>query len=389
MGAVWAGLVLACPGCGGKEPVEPGFDRLQTREMRSFCRGLDPATQGLDSWLDLAGPLERTLDALQGRNSEETVLDTPELTLTVGDLQATLGHMLRILPDLQADPGLLEREFVLYQLRPGPMFTGYYQPRLQASLEQAPGYPHPLYAPPEDLQRVDLGRFHPRWKGQSLIYRIADGEAVPYHTRAEIDGRDVLEEKAEVVAWARDAVDVFFLQIQGSGQLQLPDGETAHIGYAGKNGREYVSLGRVLVDRGHMSYEGLSMQSIRAFLDQHPELMPEILYTNPSYVFFRLRSNGPYGALGRVLTPRVSLATDPSLLPLGALLAMEVDLPGSASKDTLSGFGLAQDVGGAITGRHVDLYCGSGAQAARVAGRLKTRGRLGVLVSRTVLTSKH
>ncbi|MFO7801651.1 MAG: murein transglycosylase A [Desulfovermiculus sp.] len=385
---VWAMavLVMAVPiACGPKKKPEPGLVPLSVQEQKILVQALDPSTQGLTSWLDLAKPVRRSLKALQARDGERVLVDQPKLRLTVRDIRVSLEHMLQILPELDADPELLTREFVCFELRPEVLFTGYYEPRLAASLEKLPGYPYPLYAPPQDLQSVDLGRFHPRWSGQRLMYRIEKGRAVPYHSRAEIDGQDVLQDKAEVVAWARDAVDVFFLHIQGSGKLQLPGGGTGYVGYAGKNGREYVSLGRVLVDKGYMSYDGLSMQSIRAFLGKNPELMPEILFTNPSYVFFQLRQDGPYGAMGRKLTPMVSLATDPALIPLGALLALQVDLPGKESGGTLAGLGLAQDVGGAIKGRHVDLFCGSGARAGRLAGRLKTRGRLYLLVSKTVL----
>lgn len=379
--------VFFLPGCGVKEPAEPlqsGLIPLGAEKKEELLAGLDPVQQGMESWEELAQPLRDTLSALKSQDANRVVLKTPLLRLTVSDLRSSLKHLLRILPELDADPGLLAREFTCYALRPEPLFTGYYEPRLEASLEQAPGYPYPLYALPEDLQSVDLGRFHPRWEGRRLVYRVEDGEIAPYHHRAEIDGQNALQGKAEVLAWAKDPVDVFFLHIQGSGQLELPDGQRAFIGYAGKNGLEYVSLGRVLVERGHMSFEDLSMQSIKAHLSDQPQLMPEILFTNPSYVFFKLRKDGPYGALGRKLTPMVSLATDPEVIPLGALLAMQVDLPGLNSKDRLSGLGLAQDVGGAIQGRHVDLYCGSGDQAGQVAGRLKVQGRLCLLVSRNV-----
>ena len=380
--------VMFCLGCGPKEPTQTGLIPLPEEKMEKLAGGLNSSGQGLDSWQDLAASIQRSLAALDAREAHRVILDTPGLQLTVADLQTSLKHMLDVLPEINTNPGLLPQEFAGYELRPGPLFTGYYEPRLRASLSRKPGYSYPLYARPNDLKSVDLGRFHPRWKGQRLIYRIEKGEVVPYHTRAEIDGQNALEGKAEIVAWVRDPVGAFFLHIQGSGQLGLPDGRTMYVGYAGKNGHEYVSLGRVLVDRGHLDYEGLSMQSIQAFLDQNPELMPDILFTNPSYVFFELRTDGPYGALGQKLTPMVSLATDPSVIPLGALLAMEVDLPGDKSKDTLLGLGMAQDVGGAIKGHHVDLYCGSGQSAGRLAGRLKSRGRLYLLVSKSVQEQK-
>ena len=377
--------IMFCLGCGPKEPTQTGLIPLPEKEMERLAGSLKSSGQGLDSWEDLSASIQRSLAALAAREAHQVILNTPDLQLTVADLQISLQHMLDVLPEMNTDPGLLPQEFAGYELRPGPLFTGYYEPRLQASLNREPGYPCPLYARPNDLKSADLGRFHPRWEGQRLIYRMEKGEVVPYHTRAEIDGQNALRDKAEIVAWVRDPVEAFFLHIQGSGQLGLPDGRTMYVGYAGKNGHEYVSLGRVLVDRGHLDYEGLSMQSIQAFLDQNPELVPDILFTNPSYVFFELRTDGPYGALGQKLTPMVSLATDPSVIPLGAILAMEVDLPGGKSKDTLIGLGMSQDVGGAIKGHHVDLYCGSGQSAGRLAGRLKSRGRLYLLVSKRVL----
>ncbi|MDZ7762607.1 MAG: MltA domain-containing protein [Desulfovermiculus sp.] len=386
LAAFW---VVFCMGCGPKEPDQTGLVPLPEKETKKLLQSLNSTGQGLPSWEDLAASIQRSLAALDARDGKQMLLQTPNLQLTVHDVQTSLRHMLTILPELGSDPNLLSREFACYELRPAPLFTGYYEPRLQASLQRMPGYPYPLYSRPKDLQRLDLGRFHPRWKGQNLVYRIEDNKVVPYHTRAEIDRYNALDGKAEVVAWLRDPVEAFFLHIQGSGQLELPDGRTTYVGYAGKNGHEYVSLGRVLVDRGHMDYAGLSMQSIQAFLEHNPELMPDILFTNPSYVFFELRADGPYGAMGQKLTPMVSLATDPSVIPLGALVAMEVDLPGDQSEDTLVGLGLAQDVGGAIKGRHVDLYCGSGHQAGRLAGRLKNRGRLVLLVSKSALPSAN
>ena len=372
-------------GCGPRRISEPGLVRLSPKQSRSLFASMHPRHQGLTSWTDLMQPVQRSLEALEARNGSLRVASLLEQEVSVHDLRVTLRHFLRLLPRLKNTPALLAQEFAGYALRPKPLFTGYFEPELEASLDKRAGYAHPLYAPPSDLQKVDLGRFHPRWEGERLVYRLQEGRICPYHTREEIEAKGALQGKAEVVAWARDPVDVFFLHIQGSGQLLLPGGDRAFVGYAGKNGRAYVSLGRVLVDRGYMTYDQLSMQSIRSYLHTHPQLIPEILFTNPSYVFFEIRENGPYGALGKKLTPMVSLATDPSVLPLGGLLAMQVDLPGDSGRDTFSGFGLAQDVGGAIQGRHVDLYCGSGERAGRIAGRLKTTGGLYLILSREVL----
>jgi membrane-bound lytic murein transglycosylase A len=234
------------------------------------------------------------------------------------------------------------------------------------------------------MQKVDLGRFHPRWEGQTLIYRLEEGEVVPYYERSQIDGKEVLEGKNLEIAWAKDPVDVFFLQIQGSGRLVLPNGERRHIVYAGKNGRQYVSLGRVLVERGLLSAEEVSMQSIRDCLSRHPYLMQELLFTNPSYVFFRLAPDGPYGAMGKTLTPKFSLATDPELLPLGSALVYNVALPSKDSENglPLTALGSAQDVGGAIKNHHLDIFFGCGQRASFLAGHMQEKGRVFLLLLR-------
>jgi membrane-bound lytic murein transglycosylase A len=368
----------------GKPRVQhESFQKLSVRQARKVARGIDLRRQGLQSWTQLREPLRRSLEYAAAKPQDEAACSSGKLNVTWGEIRTTLQRMLDLLPRLDDEPELLVERFRWYRLDPDPLYTGYFEPLIPASLEPRPDYPYPLYGVPEDLQVAQLGRFHPRWEGQVLVYRVENGTAVPYYDRKSIEGRNALRDEAPVIAWAKNPLDVFFLQIQGSGRLVLPDGRVKRIGYAGKNGRRYVSLGRVMAERGYLSMDELSMRSIRDYLRKHSDLLPEILYTNPSYVFFRIAEGGPYGAMGKELTPMVSLATDPGLLPLGSLMAYRVDLPRrQAPNEPLCGIGLAQDVGGAIQGTHLDLFCGAGQRARYRAGHLKDRGGLYLMLSR-------
>lgn len=379
--AVLLGLLLLLTGC--PQPVErKGLVPLGGREATELSRSLDPGSQALDSWTALSPAVERSLAYVNKFPPQEIVLQGEDIEVTWGALAAGLTRLHSLLPLLDEYPDLLSRYFTWYKLTPSPLFTGYYEPLVEASLEPNPDYPYPMYGLPDDLKKVDLSRFHPRWEGQTLMYRLEEGAIVPYYSRLEIDGQQALAGRGLEIAWARDLVDVFFLQIQGSGRLALPDGSRQRIQYAGKNGLRYVSLGRVLVEKGYLPKDGVSMQAIRQLLSERPHEMFELLGVNPSYVFFTLSDDGPYGSMGQVVTPLVSMATDPSVLPLGAILAVDLDLPAKDSVDTVrfAGLGLAQDTGGAIKNHRVDLFCGSGERAAYLAGHLQNTGTLHLLL---------
>ncbi len=309
-------------------------------------------------------------------------VDARGLAVTWGRVARSLRLMLSLIHELDQNPDLLAKRFQWLRIRPRSLMTGYYEPSLQASLTPDPDYPYPLYGPPPDLKKVDLGDFHHRWEGQTLLYRMTENGVEPYPDRDAIDFQGALESQGAEIAWADDLVDVFFLQVQGSGRLVLPDGSVRHILYAGKNGRPYVSVGRVLIERGLVPAEGMSMQAIREFFRKNPHMAREILSENPSYVFFRLDDKGPFGASGAILTPLVSLAVDRSFIPMSALMSVQADIPAPQGQRELLGLGLAQDTGGAITGNHVDLFCGSGEDAAHTAGRLKNDAVLHLLLAR-------
>lgn len=393
---LWAfvGLcLLAVAACGCGRPVEeshPGFGLATREEARNLAAALAPGRQELQSWEEMRPAVERSLRYVTARPQQEPAVDRPELRLTWGDLGLTLTRLLELLPELGTRPEVLNERFVWCRLDPAPLLTGYYEPVVEADLTRSDRYSYPLYGVPPDLKSVSLERFHPRWKGETLIYRLEKGEIVPYFDRHAIDGQGALSGKKLELAWAADPVDVFFLQIQGSGRLLLPDGSERRILYAGKNGLPYVSLGKHMADLGIMPLDQVSMQRIKAYLNEHPERREELLSVNPSYVFFRLGEDGPFGSMGELLTTRVSVATDPKVFPLGSVLAVATDLssetPGDARPDVL--LCLAQDRGGAIQGGRLDFFAGSGQDAGSLAGRLKVKSPAYLLVAREVFDGR-
>lgn len=266
------------------------------------------------------------------------------------------------------------------------LITGYYEPLLQGSRQPTDRYRFPIYAPPPDLVTIQLDQRFPELADESVRGRYTpEGQVVPYPTRAEIEGPEKPLAGNELV-WVDDPLDRFFLHIQGSGRVKLRDGELMALDYADQNGHPYVSIGRVLVRRGVMDQEEVTLPRLRTWLGAHPDERRELLNTNPSYVFFRLRDptrRDPVGSLGVPLTARRSLAVDPSHIPLGSPVWLATRLPGPDHSDREPPFRqlvLAQDTGGAIRGPvRADLFTGQGMPAEWLAGRMKQEGRLFVL----------
>ncbi|MFN7961613.1 MAG: MltA domain-containing protein [Thermoanaerobaculia bacterium] len=287
---------------------------------------------------------------------------------------------------------LLESRFRAYRLsnreEPQGLFTGYYEPSLRGSLKPTPTYATPLYLRPRDLLVADLGRFKPELAGRKILGRVAGGELVPYFDRAEIDAGALAGKHLEMV-WVDDPVAAFFLHIQGSGRVELPGGKTLRVGYAGQNGHAYVAIGKVLLERGELKREEVSLQSIRRWLADHPAEARDLLAENPSYVFFQKLAGGPVGSEGVELTAGRSLAVDLAFLPLGVPLWLAASRPSvdpSQPDLPLQRLLVAQDTGGAITGPlRGDVFWGHGAEAEEIAGRMKNRGRLWLLLPADVV----
>ncbi len=263
------------------------------------------------------------------------------------------------------------------------LVTGYYEPLLRGSRERSKSFSHAIYGVPDDLLVVDLGELYPELKNFRLRGRLDGRKVVPYWSRAELTPQaPALAGKA--LLWVADPIELFFLQVQGSGRVELADGRRVRVGYADQNGHPYRSIGKWLVDQGELKLEQASMQGIKAWARANPKRLPELLNANPSLVFFRelaLEGSGPPGALGVPLTPERSIAVDPRIVTLGAPVFVATTWPNE--ERPLNRLMLAQDTGGAIRGAvRADFYWGSGAEAGGRAGRMKQRGNMWLLLPR-------
>jgi len=261
------------------------------------------------------------------------------------------------------------------------LITGYYEPLLFGSRTSSARYRFPVYGLPDDLLIIDLTSLYPELKKYRLRGRLNGNRVVPYYSRADIEaGKAPLQNKA--LLWVDDAVDLFFLQIQGSGRVQLENGEVVRVGYADQNGYPYTSIGKKLVEQGELALDQASMQGIKQWGSRNPEKLPALLDSNASYVFFRElppSPNGPPGALGVPLTGGRSLAVDPRAIALGSPVYLATTWPNSTQ--ALNRLMLAQDTGGAIKGAvRADFFWGFGEEAAKHAGSMRQAGRMWVLL---------
>jgi membrane-bound lytic murein transglycosylase A len=263
------------------------------------------------------------------------------------------------------------------------MVTGYYEPLLHGARKRGGRYQTPLYKAPDDLLTIDLTSVYPELKGMRLRGRVVGSKVVPYFSRAELTHADSLSDK--VLCWVDDPIAAFFLQVQGSGRVQLADtNETIRVAYADQNGHPYKSIGRYLVANGELTLDQASAQGIKAWVAAHPSRKQELLNANPSYVFFKEEpivdpGVGPKGALGAPLTPQRSIAVDAQFIPLGVPVFLATTWPNS--EDALQRLVLAQDTGGAIRGAvRADYFWGFGNEAGELAGKMKQAGMMWVLL---------
>lgn len=265
--------------------------------------------------------------------------------------------------------------------RSNGLITGYYEPLLHGSWTRTARYRYPIYRPPDDLLTVDLDSVYPELKGKRVRGRLQGRRVVPYYSRADIDS-DGAPLAGNELLWVDDPVELFFLQIQGSGRVQLDTGETVAVGYAEQNGYPYTAIGRVLVERAGFDPDHIDLPTIRAWLRSHPDKAQAVMNANASYVFFALRDEslpGPLGSLGVPLLAQRAIAVDPAYIPLGVPVWLDTELPDSDAPYRRLVF--AQDTGGAIKGPvRADLFFGDGPEAEANAGRMKQEGQLFVLL---------
>jgi membrane-bound lytic murein transglycosylase A len=326
----------------------------------------------------------------------------PERSFSFGEDVYSAQHLmqsLEVLRDLvreRPDPGDLNdaiaERFRVYRSTGGPqsgqvLFTGYYEPHLQGSLRPDARFRYPVYAMPRDLMVIDLSPFSKDLQGKRIVGRLQGDTLVPYPDRQAIEADEGFAQKAPPIAWVDDRIDLFFLQIQGSGRIYLNTGGFIRVHYHGANGRPYRSIGRLLIDQGKIPAEEMSMQRLKAYLQAHPEAVDGVLNHNPSYVFFKTETSGPIGAIGVDLTPGRSVAVDRRVFPMAAAAFLQTQIPvvdGSGRIDRwidFSAFALNQDTGGAIRGPgRVDIFWGNGPYAEIAAGHLQHRGSFYLLV---------
>lgn len=261
------------------------------------------------------------------------------------------------------------------------LVTGYYEPLLSGSRRPTERFRYPLHAAPDGLLSIDLGHAYPELENIKPRGRLDGEKIVPYYTRAEIKQDPDLLRQHEFL-WVDDEVELFFLQIQGSGRIVLENGEILRIGYADHNGHPYSSIGKLLVERNELPLEQASMQGIKQWGEKNPDKLDELLHQNSRYIFFRELPNnlsGPLGALGVPLTAGRSIAIDPRAVPQGAPVFLTTTWPNTNKK--LKRLMVAQDTGSAIKGNvRVDFFWGFGQEAAEQAGKMKQKGKMWVLL---------
>lgn len=310
----------------------------------------------------------------------------PDSPFTFGNTRIAAGEMVKICRDLaswarKGDPEAfrkhLKANYRLYRSigrdnSGSVLVTGYYEPLLNGSLKPDKRFRYPIYRKPPDLVETATN-------GKKSFGRKSDKGVLPYYTHQEIERDRKLAKKDLELVWVDDRIMRFFLHIQGSGRVRLPDGQVMRVGYHAGNGHSYRPIGKLLIDEGVMTSEQVTLQSLRQWLLDHPKEQDRVLYYNPSYVFFRLLEGNAVGNIAVELTPARSIATDHRIFPKGAPAILIAQLPRFsedgqtiASWQPMARWVVNQDTGGAITGPgRADYFLGFGEDAERTAGVLK------------------
>lgn len=366
-----------------RPPAEPELLLLSVSQVyfHDWDDGLD--YKGLEKAVDMSIRYFEKLPA-------EREFQYGTFTYSPEEMIASMNLFMEVIksaPEEERDKQL-RKKFLFFESRNAEgkaFFTGYYEPLLEGSLVATDEFTEPLYETPEDLIVADLGRFSDRWMNERIVGRLEGNQLVPYDSRDEIVYEKSLAERAGIIAYV-NGIELFFLQIQGSGLIRLSDGNLKRVNYAQKNGHPYRSVGQILKDK--IPPEEMSLQSIKKYLYKHPDEADEILRYNQSYTFFREVEEGPLGDISVPLTPERSIAMDKRGIPRAGLAFIETELP-VIENGMITGwqparrFVLVQDTGGAIRDHgRVDLFLGSGKDAEIAAGHLKHPGRAFLLVAR-------
>ncbi|MFL6714023.1 MAG: murein transglycosylase A [Sulfurifustis sp.] len=349
------------------------------------CAAFGPGPGGALSWDDLPGwrdaPVKSAWPALLNSCSKLRGVDTRWSAICddASFITAPDDAVARAFFERHFEPHLQRGSF----FRSRALVTGYYEPLLHGNWTRTERYRYPIYRAPDDLLTVDLGALYPELKNKRVRGRLSGRRVVPYYSRGDIES-EPRPLKGNELLWVDDPVALFVLQVQGSGRVQLPSGETVAIGYAEQNGYPYTAIGRTLVERAGFKLDEIDLPKIRAWLADHPEQAQAVMNTNQSYVFFALRDPalpGPLGAFGVPLFPERAIAVDPAYIPLGLPMWLDTALPSGSQPYRQLVF--AHDTGGAIKGPlRADFFFGAGPRAEEYAGRMREPGKLYVLLPR-------
>ncbi|KTC79958.1 murein transglycosylase A [Legionella cherrii] len=329
------------------------------------------------------------------KQNPEQIVGTEHINLQVKDWQPACNAALKISPTAEKEvrqffeTWFTPVEFTDTGEKPG-LFTGYYVPAIKGSYTKSKKYHVPLYETPDDLVTSDLGLFFNDLKNRSIVGRLEGKKLVPYYTRAQIN-RGALKGKARVLVWINSPIDRLFLEIQGSGVIELENGQNLYVGYDAQNGAPYTAIAGVLIKKGVMTKDNASMQAIKRYLEAHPKQMDKVINKNKSFVFFRKMTEGvALGSQGVALTPGYSLAIDKQWIPMGAPLWLTTTRPDSTNPDEnkpLQRLMIAQDTGGAIRGKvRGDVFWGGGEKATLIAGHMKNHGHYWILLPKNAVS---
>jgi membrane-bound lytic murein transglycosylase A len=365
------------------KPPQPALKVLTGRDVR--------ARQWIDdmNFQDLEKSIEHSISFFKGV-PDKARFQYGELTYSPEEMSGSMKLFISIIKEYRGESLAREikEKFLFFESvnsDGGAFFTGYYEPVIEGSLEPTDQFPEPLYETPDDLIEVDLSLFAGQWQHEKVVGRLSGNRLIPYDSRDEIVYLQSLKDRARPIVYVSE-IELFFLQIQGSGIIKLRDGSMKKVNYAQKNGHPYRAVGRVLSDR--IPPHEMSLQAIKDYLYAHPDKVKDILSYNQSYTFFREIDEGPLGNIEVPLTPGRSIAMDRRTIPRGGLVFIETEIPlfdqGKISDwIPVRRFALVQDTGGAIQGHgRVDLFFGHGKDAEMVAGHLKRSGRCFLIVAR-------
>lgn len=329
------------------------------------------------------------------KQNPERVVGTEKIELQAKDWQPACHAALKINPvDEKLAKLFFQKWFVpveFYDYKPMKgLFTGYYLPLVKGSYTKSEEFSVPIYEAPSNLVSVDLSLFSPDFKNRKIAGRVVGNKLVPYYTREQIN-KGAINDKARVLLWIHSPIDRLFLEIQGSGIVELEDGKRVYIGYDGQNGAPYTAIAGVLIKRGLMTKHNASMQAIKRYLLAHPNEMDEVINQNKSFIFFRkLTLDAALGSQGVALTPGYSLAIDKAWVPMGAPLWLSTTRPDSKNPKNnkpMQRLMIAQDTGGAIRGKvRSDVFWGGGDRATLIAGHMKNEGHYWLLLPRHAIS---